>query len=381
MASTYSNLKIQLMATGENNSTWGTVTNTNLGTAIEEAIVGSADVTFASGNVTLTLTNTNATQTARNLRLNLTGTTGGARDLVVPAIEKVYIINNGCADAVTVKNTTGSGIAVPAGKTMYVYNNGTDVIDAITHLSSLTLATPLAASQGGTGITSVGTSGNVLTSTGSAWISQNPFVTGMIMLWSGSIATIPTGWALCNGSSGTPDLRDRFIVGAGSTYAVNATGGSATTTLAEVNLPSHTHSFSASATTGNQSVDHSHTFSGTTSGQSVTHTHTATSSVTDPGHTHSGNVGSTTFNPGGGGGLISPYDNTSIGTATTGISVSTSIGNASVDHTHTYSGTTSGVSANHNHSVSISGTTGATGSGTAFNNLPPYYALAYIMKL
>ena len=68
MASTYSNLKIQLMATGENASTWGDVTNTNLGTAIEEAIVGSADVTFASANVTLTLSDTNGTQTARNMR-------------------------------------------------------------------------------------------------------------------------------------------------------------------------------------------------------------------------------------------------------------------------------------------------------------------------
>ena len=77
MASTYSNLKIQLMATGENSGTWGNVTNVNLGTAIEEAIAGSADVTFSSGNVTLTLTDTNASQTARNMRLNLTGTTGG----------------------------------------------------------------------------------------------------------------------------------------------------------------------------------------------------------------------------------------------------------------------------------------------------------------
>ena len=79
MASTYSNLKIQLMATGENSGTWGNVTNDNLGVALEEAIVGSADVTFASANVTLTLTDSNASQTARNLRLNLTGTTGGAR--------------------------------------------------------------------------------------------------------------------------------------------------------------------------------------------------------------------------------------------------------------------------------------------------------------
>ena len=103
MASTYSSLKIQLMATGENSGTWGNVTNDNLGIALEEAIVGSADVTFASATVTLTLTDSNASQTARNLRLNLTGTSGGAQDLVVPAIEKLYIVNNGCADTITIK--------------------------------------------------------------------------------------------------------------------------------------------------------------------------------------------------------------------------------------------------------------------------------------
>jgi hypothetical protein len=126
------------MGTGENSGTWGNVTNVNLGTAIEEAIVGSADVTFSSGTVTLTLTDSNSSQTARNLRLNLVGTSGGAQNLIVPAIEKVYIVNNGCADTITVKNTSGTGVAVPAGKTTYVYNNGTNVVDAITHLTSLT---------------------------------------------------------------------------------------------------------------------------------------------------------------------------------------------------------------------------------------------------
>lgn len=172
MPSTYSNLKIQLMATGENNTTWGNVTNINLGTALEEAIVGSADVAFSSGNVTLTLTNTNATQAARNMRLNLTGTTGGARDLIVPSIEKVYIVNNGCADTITVKNTTGTGIAVPAGETMWVYNDGTNVVDVVTHITALTLGSPLPATSGGTGLIDPGTSGNVLTSDGSVWVSQ-----------------------------------------------------------------------------------------------------------------------------------------------------------------------------------------------------------------
>lgn len=152
MSSTYSNLKLQLMATGENLATWGNVTNVNLGTAIEEAIVGSADVTFASGNVTLTLSNTNTTQTARNLRLNLIGATGGAtRNLVVPSIEKVYIVNNTCADSVVVKTAAGTGITVPAGKSAWVYCDATNVVDVSTHLSSLTLGTPLPVASGGTG--------------------------------------------------------------------------------------------------------------------------------------------------------------------------------------------------------------------------------------
>ena len=138
MASTYSNLKLQLMATGENSGTWGTITNTNLGTALEEAITGSADVTFSSADVTLTWTDTNSTQTARNLRLNLTGTVSAAQNLIVPAIEKVYIVNNTLSYAITVKNSSGTGIAVPAGKTMWVYNNGTNVVDAVNHLVSLT---------------------------------------------------------------------------------------------------------------------------------------------------------------------------------------------------------------------------------------------------
>jgi len=163
MASTYSDLKIELIGTGDQTGTWGTTTNNNLSVAVSEAITGSADVTFSSTTVTLTLTDTNGAQTARNLRLNLIGTSGGAQNLVVPAIEKLYLINNGCADAITVKNTSGTGIAVPAGKSMFVYNNATNVVDAITHLSSLTLGSALPVASGGTGVTaSTGTVAVVL---------------------------------------------------------------------------------------------------------------------------------------------------------------------------------------------------------------------------
>jgi hypothetical protein len=148
MASTYSDLKIELIGTGEQSGTWGTTTNTNLGTAIEEAITGSANVSFSSGDVTLTASNSNATQSFRNLRLNLTGTSGGARNLIVPSIEKFYIINNGLADTVTVKNSTGTGVAVPTGKTTLVFNDATNVVDVITDLASI--STSSADINGGT---------------------------------------------------------------------------------------------------------------------------------------------------------------------------------------------------------------------------------------
>lgn len=132
MASTYSALKIELIGTGDQAGTWGTTTNTNLGTAIEEAITGSANVTFANASVTLTLTDTNGSQTARNLRLNLVGDSNATHDLTVPSIEKQYIINNTLANPVRVKNSTGNGINVAANTSTIVFNNGTDVVEAIT---------------------------------------------------------------------------------------------------------------------------------------------------------------------------------------------------------------------------------------------------------
>lgn len=198
MASTYSDLKIELIGTGEQSGTWGTTTNTNLGTALGEAITGSADVPFSSADVTVTLTDSNAAQTARNLRLNLTGTTGGARNLILGSgcqIEKLYLINNGTADTITVKNTTGTGIAVPAGKSMFVFNNGTNVVDAVTHLTSLTLGTDLAVADGGTGLSS-GTSGGIpYFSSTTAMASSGALTANQIVLGGGAGAA-PTSSSL-----------------------------------------------------------------------------------------------------------------------------------------------------------------------------------------
>jgi len=191
MASTYStNLKIELIATGEQASIWGVTTNTNLGTALEQAIVGKADIDMNSTTITLTLTNTNAAQDARAIYLNLTGTPGGAATLEVPAVQKPYIVKNGSNQVVTVKVSGQTGVAVPVGKTVLVYNNGTDVVTAVDHIPSLTLGAALPVASGGTGATTLtannvvlgngtsavnfvapGTSGNVLTSNGTTWTS------------------------------------------------------------------------------------------------------------------------------------------------------------------------------------------------------------------
>jgi hypothetical protein len=163
MASTYSSLKIELIGTGDQSGTWGNTTNNNFQYAIEEAITGTADVTFASADVTLTLTDSNLAQTARNLRLNLTGTSGAARILTVPAIEKQYIINNGLADQVTVQNSSGTGVVIPAGKTAVVFNNATNVLPVSTAIpvsSTVTFSLPTADGTAGKPVITDG-SGNL----------------------------------------------------------------------------------------------------------------------------------------------------------------------------------------------------------------------------
>jgi hypothetical protein len=144
---------------------------------------------------------------------------------------------------------------------------------------------------------------------------------GLIAMWSGSIATIPAGWYLCNGANGTPDLRNRFIVGAGSTYAVAATGGSADAIV-------------------------------------VSHTHTATTSST-----------SLT------GEITSQYSNGSNHGGTSGV-FSQSNYQVDGDGGESRAGRTIYFDGTHSHTTTVS-STGTSGTNA---NLPPYYALAYIMK-
>lgn len=194
MASTYStNLKIELIGTGEQAGLWGNTTNTNLGTALEQAIVGKADVAMSSTTITLSLTNSNAAQDARAIYLNLTGSPGGAATLEVPAVQKPYIVKNGSNQQVTIKVSGQTGVPIPTGKTALVYNNGTDVVTSLDYIPSLTLGAALPVASGGTGATTLtannvvigngtsavnfvapGTTGNILTSNGTTWTSAAP---------------------------------------------------------------------------------------------------------------------------------------------------------------------------------------------------------------
>ena len=173
---------------------------------------------------------------------------------------------------------------------------------------------------------------------GSGLSGIESFVTGMIILWYGNTGNIPTGFVLCDGNNNTPDLRDRFVVGAGSAYSPNNTGGSSSTTLSTSQLPSHNHSVSVSGTTGNPSpaltgdvrrISEGFRASGTASG--------VFTKVNDPN------------NP------------------ITGAASNSPVAGFTFDGTHT-------------HTFSASGTSGNQGSGGSIENRPPYYALCYIMK-
>jgi len=135
MASSYSDLKIELIATGEQSGTWGSTTNTNLGTALQEAITGRANADFSSdADLTLGYTDTNAAQVFRNLILNVTstGSLTATRNLVVPTIEKQYLVENNTTggQSIVVKTSAGTGITVPNGAKAHVYADGTNVVQA-----------------------------------------------------------------------------------------------------------------------------------------------------------------------------------------------------------------------------------------------------------
>ena len=180
-----------------------------------------------------------------------------------------------------------------------------------------------------------------------SYVDNTSLPAGVIVMWSGQAATIPAGWALCNGANGTPDLRDRFIVGGGGSYSPGNFGGTSSHT--------HTGTIQGTALTVQQLPAHSHSI--TDNG----HSH----SITDPGHKHGLVQGPYT----GSGNTTPPGSNNQYGTNAftdlhqTGISIIAATTGITINST--------GSGQTHTHGATVDNA----------NHLPPYYALAFIMKL
>ena len=277
-------------------------------------------------------------------------------------------------------------------------------------------------------------SGQVITWDGSAWTNgAAPGVpAGTICMYNGDSA--PAGWALCDGGGGRPDLRDKFVVGSGSSYNRGSTGGAANVTLSTSQMPSHTHgdgNYGTSAHNGHTHGDgnyaaagggsHTHqaNVSGNTGNQSANHYHTiggnkpdgspgtwnAVASGGTHGHSYRESNGHPQSNMAGiqrsGGDSDNATNNTDIlssggshnhnvnltGVTTGGIdqnhthsmnfNVNTSPPLTQSEHSHNITGN-SGSGGNHSHNVS--GNSGSQGSGSAHENRPPYYAITFIIK-
>lgn len=342
MPSTYSGLlRVELIGAGEQVGTWNLTTNRNLGTILEEAIAGVESIDITAGDITLQALN-GFTDQARKAAIVFTGTPAADVTVTVPVSSKLYVIRNNTTKVVKISNAFGNYSVPPAAIATVVVQGSGPIIgygltDSITQLLTRNniaeLDSPTFTGTPTVPTAAPGTSTKQIAST--EYVLKNGVPVGGIILFHGAVVDIPSGWFLCDGTNGTPDLRGTFIIGAGGAYNPGATGGSA-----DAVVVSHSHS----GATGVASADHSHF--GTTN--------------TVPDHVHNGiaryrSGGNTMFAEGGGGWFSNDANSQPAGS-------------------HAHSFTTGGMSANHTHSISVDGVNG-TGK-----NMPPYYALCYIMR-
>ena len=246
MSSTYStNLAIELMGTGDQAGNWGATTNVNLGTLIEQAISGYVTQAITDGADTVITIPNGATGVARNMFIECTGSLSAARNLIVPINKKLYFIYNNTSGgyAVTVKVSGQTGVSVPNGAKVVLVSNGTDIVNATNYMASLTLGTPLAVAQGGTGGTTSTGSGAVVFATSPALVTPalgTPAsgvmtnVTGTaVNLSAGSLttgATAGTAWTVTQSST-----KLNFAYGGTVVFSIDSSGN----TIAKANVTAY----------------------------------------------------------------------------------------------------------------------------------------------
>jgi hypothetical protein len=385
MPSSFSpSLRIELIAPGEQAGTWGTTTNTNLGTLMEDAIAGVETVSVTTANQALTYADGAADQ-ARNAVLNLTTTTGAAFSVYAPPDPKQYTIKNASSFAATIYNSTadgnttaaGTGVTVPAGRTMAVWSDGTNfavqndrfVGELDGSVSSATTAVTQATSDNSTKLATtafVQAIKQSLHPVGSIYINATNNTNPATLLGFGTWTAFGAGRVPVGFNAADP-LFD----------TAEETGGSK-----DAIVVAHNHGITASGITGFQSQNHDHTFSVTTGGQSNTHSHFI--SVVDPGHSHTQQGANSDSVLGfngvpSGGNLATGFS--PVGPITTAVvtGIAAIAGTNDADHNHSVSGTTGNNSASHNHTFSIIGTTASAGSSGTNANLQPYITV-YMWK-
>jgi hypothetical protein len=375
MTSTYSSGgRLRKPGTGDLDGTWGPdAVNPNM-EIVDRMVDGVGDIAITGTTHTLTTSDSPTLSNGAYRVLNVipAGTPPSGTNTITLApntAPKLYGVKNGTAQSIVLTQGSGDSVTVASGRTDLVYATGTGSGASVSSVfDDISLSNPVITGGTATGLTSVNVSGTVTATTFSGGFSGGggPLESGVIVIWAGSEASIPSGFVLCNGSNGTPDLRNRFVIGAGSTFAVGDTGGSNTIS----SLPAHTHDFSGTSVSAG---GHSHT---TNLGTEGNHTHSSTVSNTGA-HTHSfsGTAGTTSA---GGGGQATTGANTGAtnnATSSSGAHSHAYSSNSQGSHNHNLSFTTAGA-----HTHTISGTTGSTGTATV-DVRPPYYALCFIMKV